>query len=312
IKYLNGSDRYFDLVEKLQLKDQADNLLAIALDPKREGQNIKAARLLGKLGQIKLIETKLGAASAAEISPLFKSLGHINSPDALDILQTYVMDSTHPIALRKKAVRSLASGWNGESRMVELLENNTLPYDLGEVGATQLLGVWRAQYRTVASKYLNMDEGDSEITPIHELIKQKGEASKGKVVYTKYCANCHQAEGQGIAFGPSLNEIGNKLSQDALYAAIIKPSAGISFGYEAYLLELTDGTVYQGYISSRTDEAVEITLMGGVPQSVPKEKINSLEAQEQSLMTAGLHHLMSEKELVDLVAYLSGLKGELQ
>ncbi|MEM6342247.1 MAG: PVC-type heme-binding CxxCH protein [Bacteroidota bacterium] len=310
IENLKGSDRYFDLVARLNLTGQADNLLGIALDPASGNQSARAARLLAKLGQINLLAAKINTASPSELRPVFTSLGHINSIEALDILQDYALDSTHPLGLRKKAISSLASGWNGETRMVELLEADALPYQLGELGATQLLSVWRAQYRTIASKYLKMDEAADEIAPIHELIKLEGNPSDGKVVYSKYCASCHQAEGQGIAFGPSLNEIGNKLSQDALYASIIKPSVGISFGYEAYLLELTEGTIYQGYIASRTDEAIELMMMGGVPQSVPKEKIKSLEAQEQSLMTAGLHKLMGQEDLVHLVAYLSGLKGE--
>lgn len=307
---LSGSERYFDLVEKLQLKNQANNLLRIALTQADNEQGTKAARLLGKMGKLKLVEKELRKAKGEEILAVFKTLAHINSPEALDILESYAANDNNVHALRKSAVRSLATGWNGETRMVEIIESARLPYEIGEVGATQLLGVWRAQYRTIASKYLKLDDQETQLSPIHELVLKSGESSNGKVIYQKYCANCHTAQGEGIAFGPSLDEIGNKLSKDALYAAILKPSAGISFGYEGWLLTLNNGSVFQGYISSRTDEAITLTMMGGVTQSVAKENIKSLEKQEQSLMAEGLHRLMSEAELVDLVSYLSALRGQ--
>ncbi|MFK7925888.1 MAG: PVC-type heme-binding CxxCH protein, partial [Bacteroidia bacterium] len=307
---LGSSDRYFDLVEKLQLQNQANKLLNIALIQSNNAQGAKAAQLLGKMGKLKLVENELISATGEELLTVFKTIGHINSPEALDILESYATNDKNPLPLRKSAVRNLAKGWNGETRMVEIIESERLPYEIGEAGATQLLGVWRAQYRTVASKYLKLDDQETQLAPIHELVLKSGEPSNGKVIYQKYCANCHTAEGEGIAFGPSLDEIGNKLSKDALYAAILKPSAGISFGYEAWLITMLDGSVFQGYISSRTDEAIQLIIMGGLTQNIARENIKSLEKQEQSLMTEGLYRLMSEAELVDLVSYLSQLRGQ--
>ena len=49
-------------------------------------------------------------------------------------------------------------------------------------------------------------------------------------------------------------------------------------------------------------------MMGGVSRTVKKADIQDRHPLEESLMTAGLHTIMSEEELVDLVSYLSGLQ----
>ncbi len=305
---LKGSDRYFDLVAKLQLTNQTDNLMAIALDPAAGNAAAKAARLLADLGQMKQLTQALRRADEEKTQAIFSALGAINNAEALSILEAYARDEQHPMALRKTAIRSLASSWNGNTRMVALLEENQLPYELGEVGASQLMQEWRAGYRTVASRYLNVEEKQSQHAPIHELVRKEGKLALGQKMYLNHCSNCHQVDSAGINFGPSLTEIGSKLSKDALYASILHPSAGISFGYEGWLLSLKDGSKVQGYITSRTDDAIDLKLMGGMVVSYAKADITNMERQEQSLMTEGLAKLMSEEELVSLVTYLSSLK----
>jgi len=50
---------------------------------------------------------------------------------------------------------------------------------------------------------------------------------------------------------PDLSEIGTKLGKDALLEAILEPSAGISFGFEAFDFALKDGDDAYGLIAAR-------------------------------------------------------------
>jgi putative heme-binding domain-containing protein len=121
------------------------------------------------------------------------------------------------------------------------------------------------------------------------------------------CANCHQVNGQGIDFGPNLSEVGSKLGKDALYEAILDPSAGISFGYEAWQLTLKSGDEAYGLIVSDTPEEIAVKAIGGIVTRYPKRDIVTREQSKLSIMPAGLQQAMTAQELVDLVEYLSSL-----
>ena len=127
-------------------------------------------------------------------------------------------------------------------------------------------------------------------------------------MFGTYCATCHTAKGQGIDFGPGLSEIGAKLTKDAIYAAIINPDAGISFGYEGVLFSLKDGTRILGYVAGTTNNEIDVKTAGGQGVKILKSNIVSKKPYEHSLMPTGLATAMPQQELVDLVTYLSELK----
>jgi len=122
------------------------------------------------------------------------------------------------------------------------------------------------------------------------------------------CVKCHQVNGEGIDFGPNLSEIGTKLGKDALYEAILDPSAGISFGFEAWQIELKNGTEAYGLIVSDTTEEIAVKSQGSIVTRYKKADVTKREQQKLSIMPAGLQQAMSTQDLVDLVEYLSTLK----
>src|SRR5690606_15427889 len=140
------------------------------------------------------------------------------------------------------------------------------------------------------------------------LEKKQGDAAHGKEIFGTVCATCHLAEGSGTDFGPSLNEIGDKLSRQAMYKAILYPDLGISFGYEGYSFEMKDGSSAYGMVSTETAEDVTVKYMSNT-QVLSKADIVSRTALSNSLMPANLQAGMNEQDLVDLVEYLMGLKA---
>ena len=147
--------------------------------------------------------------------------------------------------------------------------------------------------------------------PIAELVNRKGNPSNGALVFrreTVGCYKCHQIKGEGIDFGPNLSEIGTKLAKDAIYQAILDPSAGISFGYEAWQLDFKNGDDALGLIVSETADEVVLKTVGGITTRYKKSDILRRTKQKLSIMPAGLEQTMSTDELVDLVEYLSSRK----
>ena len=84
----------------------------------------------------------------------------------------------------------------------------------------------------------------------------------------------------------------------------MKPEAGISFGYEGYLITLTDQSKLTGLILSRTASEITVKQIGGIITVYTTDQIQSIDNLDTSLMTPNLHSVMDQKELVDLVSYL--------
>ena len=104
------------------------------------------------------------------------------------------------------------------------------------------------------------------------------------------------------------SEIGTKLAKEAIYEAILSPSAGISFGYEAWNIELKSGDDLYGIIVSDTPEQVAVKSVGAIITKVRPTEITRRTKSNLSIMPAGLQQNMSTQDLVDLVEFLSTLK----
>ena len=105
-----------------------------------------------------------------------------------------------------------------------------------------------------------------------------------------------------------MSEIGTKLGKDALYEAILEPSSGVSFGFEAWSFTLKNGDEAYGLLASETADEVAVKAVGGIVTRLKKSEIESRQQSKLSIMPAGLQAAMTTQELIDLVEYLSTLK----
>ena len=64
-----------------------------------------------------------------------------------------------------------------------------------------------------------------------------------------------------------------------------------------------------GVLVSQSDEEVQIKDNEAVLRRFPIADVELIEKQPISLMPADLHKLMTEKELIDLIEYLTTLKS---
>ncbi|HZR20603.1 MAG TPA: c-type cytochrome, partial [Verrucomicrobiae bacterium] len=201
----------------------------------------------------------------------------------------------------------------GAAALLEMARAQTLPQDLHLTAATELNAVRWEAIKNEAAQVLPLPrtQNTQPLPPISELVKRKGDPQNGAAVFqreTVGCYKCHQVNGQGTDFGPNLSEIGTKLAKDALYEAILDPSAGISFGFEAWQLDFKNGDDALGLIVSETSDELALKTVGGIVTRYKKSEILHRTKQKLSIMPAGLEQTMSARELVDLVEYLSTLK----
>ncbi len=306
---VKGKDEYVDIVNWYQLKNKAPELLAIAENAKDPDTRSNALQALLNTGQTKLIKQVVLVQDSNSFH-ILQLLGEVEDKKNKDMLQLVVLDNSLSLPLRGAALKALGRDWSGEDRLVLLAKNHQIAADLKDSAAAILSDAGRGVVRVEAAKYLPIhlaNAGDA-IESISKLVKLSGHADAGSTVFASYCYSCHQVNQKGINFGPNLSEIGSKLSKEALYTAILQPSAGISFGYEGYLIAKKDGSKLMGYIASQTSDELAVKMIGGQTTKIKKSDIAEQKEYGKSLMTEGLPQAMGQTKLVDLVEYLTTLK----
>lgn len=307
---VKGTTDFVRLVQKFKLTDQEAGLLEAASQLGGQDTGVEAMRLLLSSGQTQALEARLQGTNGT--AGLLQALGSAGDHRAVAWLEPWIVHPERDLLLRRQAVKSLAKYQEGAGALLRAASEGKLADDLKFITGSELSAVRWPEIRSAAAKvFPPADSGGGEkLPPLAELLKRKGDVEKGKALFAgkATCATCHQVQGQGVNFGPDLTQVGTKLGKDALYEAILDPSAGISFGYESWLLVLKSGDEAFGLIASETETDLSIKAPGGVVTSYKKSEIEKRERQKLSVMPAGLQATMTVQEFVDLIEYLASLK----
>lgn len=305
---VKGSQEYIELIKRYELKDHQAALLALAMEKPEESVGVEAAKLLLDFEGEALAQNVLDKGSPEERTALIQALKRVSNEKSTDVLQSVIVDLDKPLAVRQEAVMAFAGDWRGENRLLDIVKSGDLNADLDSTAAKVFSMAMRNSIYEEGALLLGLDRETTDLPPIKELVALDGDPAHGQTVFAQYCQNCHIVNEQGVDYGPALSEIGDKLTKDALYVSILEPSRGVSFGYEGYILKLTDGSEVTGYILSKTEDEVQLRMYGGRTETYPRAQVASIEEMDQSLMFDNLERSMSQEDLVSLVAYLTTLK----
>lgn len=305
-----GKIEFVELVTLFRLQARADDLLKMALQYPDSLTGREAMRTLLTWDKMALIKSALNSNKTGESQAVIRTLRpQMYNPKAIGLMESFMMDSTKDLELRKFAVKNFGGPWQSEDRLLTLAKEGKIPEALHTAAGGVFQSAWRAALRDEAATYLKLP-GSKSGTPlpaISAMVDKRGDAIKGKEVFTALCSNCHRVNGEGVNFGPDLSGIGDKLSREAMYTSILFPDQGISFGFEGYRFTLKDGSTAVGRIVSETGDKVDLAYMAN-QQTVQKSAIESRTPLENSLMPSNLQSSMSEDDLVNLVEYLMELK----
>ena len=310
-----GTPDFVRLVQHFQFKDQNPGLLEVALSQPSGESGVEAMQMILSSGDSKVLKGAVEGADTTNALKAVEALGNTGSRDAIKHLLPLVGDPRHDAARRKQAVRSLARTSDGAKALLTLAKEDKLADDLKLTASSELNAARWPEVQAEAAKILPPLPGHNAqpLPPISELAKLKGDAASGAKVFSRAapgCANCHVVRGQGTELGPDLSEIGTKLGKDALYESILDPSAGISFGFEAWTFTLKNDEEAYGLLASETAGEVTLKNTGGIVTKIKKSNVVSRQQAKLSIMPAGLQAGMTTQEFVDLVEFLSTLKKQ--
>jgi putative membrane-bound dehydrogenase-like protein len=307
-----GTPAFVELVRRFRLSDQAGALVTLAATPGTDDALAAdaAAAAVELRGADALTATITGGDEPA--ARLLEVLGIRGDKPAVTVLEATIRDEAATMARRSAAVRGLARSKHGAERVVTLAKTGAVSGPLMQTAAAAISGCPWGDVRQSAADVLPMPKarGGSSLPPVAELMKRKGDAAAGRVVFagTGTCAKCHVVNGEGKAVGPELSGIGAKLSPIALYESILAPSAAISHAYETWTAITEDGRSFSGLLVSETEDGIVIRGADGVDVSLATADVEELVRQPVSLMPSDLATALTEQELVDLVAWLGTLK----
>jgi putative heme-binding domain-containing protein len=151
------------------------------------------------------------------------------------------------------------------------------------------------------------------LPPISELADKKGDAKAGAAVFRNNnggpnCIGCHQIGDEGRQVGPPLTTIGNKLSREQFFEAILTPSAAILMSFELWIVRTKDGDIKTGIKVEDTDDHITLKDNNGEYIDIPVSKIAEKKQSALSMMPEDITKSMSVKDLVDVVEYLQQQK----
>ena len=266
---------------------------------------------LGRLeGREDLFVSLLASAEPSEIqSAAIATLATFDSP-AVSHLLIKQWRGLSP-RVRSRAGDTLFSRASWLPPLLSALESGTIA--VGDVEPTQLRLLSAHRDASLRQRALNLlaanrlsDRGKliDEYRPVLELA---GDAGRGREVFKKICAACHQAEGAGHAIGPNLAAMRNR-GPEAILSNLLAPNQEVNPQYLNYALITADGRALTGMLAAETATSVTLKRAENAGDTVLRIDIEELTSTGVSLMPEGLEKQIDKPAMADLIAYVLSLQ----
>lgn len=294
---------FIDIVKKFKLKSQEPRLLELVYNAENGKIVEEAADVYISFFGISKVKQLCLSGDEKDALLSIERFGLVDKGNVTDLLIQIFQNPKNSLTKREMAMEAM-NGWKSEAKLWEMIKADAVPQELMGIAKKHMLRTWHADIRGAASKMFGEEEGGEH--DISTLLTKNGDAQNGQKVFETYCKACHLVNGEGVDFAPGLSQIGAKLSKEGLYKAILYPSEGMGFGYETQLIKFKNGDEVSCIITSKTENEVNVKLVGQAEQTSYKRKeIAEITQQNVSLMPK---FPLNETELVDLVTYMEGLK----
>ncbi|MDC0144807.1 c-type cytochrome, partial [Verrucomicrobia bacterium] len=305
-----GTVTFVDMVARFNRKDMVKHLMDMVQTAPEKEPGIRAIQQIFSFKEDLRIAAALNKPN--QTPALLKALGFVSNNEAVAMLRAVTTDEARLEASRLLAITALGRSSSGAGVLMQLVQQKKLPAKFMSPAIQSLAASPSPNTRSFAAQHQKLLMPAGKRWPIELLLTAKPNAHKGKAVFQKAgCIACHIVQGEGLDFGPELSDIGNKLSSEQLFEAILKPNQSISLGYEGVNIALKDGTQLIGFVTSESKTVLSLRIPGGLRKDVAKANIKTRAVMKDSLMPAGLDAVISPQELVDLVGWLSPQLPEL-
>src|ERR1017187_1137594 len=147
-----------------------------------------------------------------------------------------------------------------------------------------------------------------------------GNASHGKELFygEANCSVCHMVEGKGGRVGPDLTAVGGSRTREAIIDSVRNPSRRLAWGltegskefpqeYQSVTVVTADGKEIKGVTLNEDSFSVQILDTSEQIHLLEKDKLRSFQKSRQSAMPVYGADILSDRDLADIVAYLTSV-----
>jgi putative heme-binding domain-containing protein len=150
--------------------------------------------------------------------------------------------------------------------------------------------------------------------------KPLGSAAHGKELFfgDGNCSLCHTVEGKGGRLGPELTSVGGSRTREAIIDSVRNPSRRLAWGltestkefpqeYETITAVTADGKEIKGVALNEDSFSVQMMDANERIYLLEKDKLRSFRKSRESMMPKYNADVLSDKDLEDIVAYLTSV-----
>jgi cytochrome c oxidase cbb3-type subunit 3 len=136
-----------------------------------------------------------------------------------------------------------------------------------------------------------------------------GDAANGERIFRANCSSCHMVNGRGGQLGPDLSRIGTARPRAGLAGKVRGSNTFIRPGYEPVTLVTKTGERIRGVRKNEDEFSIQIMDARERLQGYLKSSLAELTLDKQSLMPVYTPDRLNDRDLDDLVRYLTALRG---
>jgi len=135
------------------------------------------------------------------------------------------------------------------------------------------------------------------------------------------CSGCHMVEGKGGRLGPDLTAVGMARAADAIVDSVRNPSRRLAPGlleatkefpqeYETVTVVTAKGQEIKGVTMNEDNFSLQMMDASEQIHLFEKDKLRSIKKSRTSMMPIYAATLLSDKDLLDIVAFLQSVGGK--
>jgi cytochrome c oxidase cbb3-type subunit 3 len=136
-----------------------------------------------------------------------------------------------------------------------------------------------------------------------------GDAANGERIFRANCSSCHRVNGRGGQLGPDLSRIGSGRPRAGLRSKLRGSTEFIRPGYEPVTLVTREGERIRGVKKNEDEFSIQIMDTRERLQGYLKANLTEVTVDKQSLMPVYGADRLNDRDLDDLLQYLTALRG---
>lgn len=259
----------------------------------------------------------IDAAGPSFFNPLLTGLEPEIDVKALDILATYddpaigqgLLDEfDHKSAsVRRATIRLLLRNPQRIRLLLDAISKKEVSLvDLDPAQVKALMTHSDAAIRRQAEEVLAAavpQERKLVLEQYQRALKLEAHPDRGRIVFEKNCATCHQIGKLGVVVGPDIADSRTKTPAQLL-VDILSPNQAIDNNYVSYSVVMKVGRVETGFIANETAASITLKQPENKTLQILRTDIDELKSNGISLMPEGLEKNITVEQMADLISFV--------